>query len=129
MWNLDQELGDDLEPIVRSFYDKLFVDIMVGFFFQPHDKDHLIESQISWLRSNLGDRSGSYSGPSIRAAHEKLPILVGHFDRRHELLKQTLEEFDIPDQVRDEWLSLDQKLRPLVVKMGASARDEILAED
>lgn len=58
-------------------------------------------------------------------AHRGLPILAGHFDRRHVLLKETLERHDVPQHVREAWLDLDQRLRPLILKKGRAAADEL----
>ena len=128
-WNLDEELGADLEPMIREFYDELFDDVIVGFLFQPHDKEELIASQIRWLRAHLGDRAGTWDGGSIRKIHARLPILSGHFDRRHHILKLLLERWDVPDRVREEWLLLDAALRPLVLNLGAIERDRILSDE
>lgn len=127
-WNLDEELGEGrLDAMLTEFYDELFADVIVGFLFLPHDKAELIASQGRWLRGHLGDRAGSWTGGSIRTVHQHLPILPGQFDRRHYILKQLLERWEVPAHVRDEWLRLDAALRPLVLNVGATRRDRILA--
>lgn len=129
-YNLDAAVGPErLEAIVRELYDLLFDDVLVGFLFAPHDKETLIASQQRWLRAHLGDRAGEWHGGSIRALHHHLPILPGHFDRRHFLLKGILERHEVPEHVREEWLSLDLALRPLVLNLGAAERDRILRQD
>ncbi|MFU8806179.1 MAG: group I truncated hemoglobin [Bradymonadaceae bacterium] len=129
-WNLAEEIGGEarLIELMTRFYDRLFEDMMIGFFFVGKDKEHLIHSQIEYVSARLGDRGGEYTGPPIRKAHVKMPILVGHFDRRHQLLKEVLEEFGVPEHVRKAWLELDLSLRDLVVRGGAEARDEILRD-
>ena len=129
-WNLDDEVGADrLEAMITEFYDELFDDVIVGFLFQPHDKQELIASQLRWLRAHLGDRAGTWNGGSIRKIHQHVPILAGHFDRRHHILKLLLERWEIADHVRDEWLELDAALRPLVLNLGAMERDRILSSE
>ena len=129
-WDLDEEVGTArLEAMIRELYDVLFADVLVGFLFEPHDKEMLIASQQRWLRSHLGRRSETWQGRSIRASHEHLPILSGHFDRRHFVLRGLLERWEIPDHVRDEWLQLDQSLRPLVLNLGAERRDQMLEDE
>ena len=126
-FNLDDAIGETrFRELITTFYDRLFDDLMVGFLFQPFEKQHLIDSQMQWLRANLGDKAGTYEGKNIREAHEKLPILVGHFDRRHTILAELLVEFAVEQTIVDAWLTLDQALRPLVVRVGESARDDIL---
>ena len=130
-WNLATELGGParLEALITRFYDRLFDDMMIGFFFTGKDKTSLIASQIDYVQAHLGDKSHTYTGPPIRKAHAHLPILVGHFDRRHQILKEVLHEFDAPQHVVSAWLELDQSLRDLVVRTGDKARQEILGKN
>ncbi len=127
-WNLVDEVGGParMEALMRDFYDRLFDDVLVGFLFQPHDKEHLIRSQIAYVTAHLGDRSGRYDGPTIREAHNDVPVLPGHFDRRHYILREVLEEHGVPEHVRKAWLDLDQSLRKFVVNLGATRRDQML---
>lgn len=114
--------------MISEFYDELFDDVIVGFLFHPHDKADLIASQLRWLRAHLGDRMGTWDGGSIRKIHAHLPILAGHFDRRHHILVGLLDRWDVPEHVHDEWIALDASLRPLVLNVGAIERDRILSE-
>ena len=127
-WDFIEEVGGPTgaEELMRSFYDRLFEDVMVGFFFDNSDKEELIASQINYVHAYLGGRQGSYDGPSIRKAHQDLPILVGHFDRRHTILREVLEEFDVPRHAAKAWLDLDQAMRKMVINYGAQRRDEML---
>ncbi len=123
-WNFIEELGGEsaAETLMRSFYDRLFEDVMIGFFFVNSDKEALIRSQIEYVHANIGGRQGSYEGPSIRKAHRELPILSGHFDRRHQILKEVLDDFEVPEKVRDAWISLDLAMRPMVLRQGKEVR-------
>ena len=123
-WDLIEEVGGSqvMQALMRRFYDRLFDDIMVGFFFVDSDKEALIQSQIDYVYAHLGARRGTYEGPSIRRAHADLPILAGHFDRRHQILGEVLEEFDVPQHVIDDWLALDRSMRSMVLKGGEDAR-------
>ena len=127
-WNLVEEVGGEqaMEALMRDFYDRLFDDVIVGFLFQPHDKERLIASQIAYVTAHLGDRSGTYDGPTIRKAHEEVPVLPGQFDRRHFLLREVLFAHDVPEHVREAWLALDESLRRFVVHLGATKRDQLL---
>lgn len=124
-WNLAQEVGGDakLLKIVQDLYDRFFDDMMIGFFFQPHDKSRLVQSQLDYVSANLGDRSGVYGGPSIRKAHAALPILSGHFDRRHQILREVLADNQVPESVQKAWIAFDLSLRDFVVREGKKVRD------
>lgn len=128
-WRLDDEVGgpEALRAIVAELYAQLYDDLLVGFLFEPFDQAQLVAHQLDYLRAHLGDRSGRYTARSMRQAHQSLPILPGHFDRRHHLLKATLARHDVPAHVQEAWLGLDLALRPFVLNLGATARDALLS--
>lgn len=119
-WDLIEEVGGEevLQKLMRTFYDRLFEDLMIGFFFAGKDKEALVASQIDYVYANLGNRAGDYSGLPIRKAHHDMAILSGHFDRRHTILKEVLQEFEVPILVQEAWIALDLKMRPMVIRQG-----------
>ena len=127
-WNLSEELGgtDRLRAIVHDFYRQVFDDAMIGFFFAGNDLEHLVDMQVEYVRARLGTEDVDYTGTPIRGAHRDLPILPAHFDRRHELLVETLRDWDVPDHVYEAWVALERRLRDLVVRTGDERRREIL---
>ncbi len=122
--SLYDELGGEepLRAILRRLYDRLFDDVMVGFLFAGKDKAALVEHQLWFTARFLGGPS-RYEGKSIPDAHARLPLLPGHFDRRHHLLAQTLAECKVPERVAAEWLRVDALLKPAVLKSGEEARE------
>lgn len=130
-WDFIEELGGEEKALalMRHFYDRLFDDMIIGFFFDNSDHEALVRSQLAYVHAHIGGRQGSYDGPSIRKAHAQLPILTGHFDRRHQILRETLEKFDVADHVREAWLGLDVAMREMVINQGAQRRDDILSGD
>lgn len=126
-WELLEELGGDeaLGALLRDFYERIYADAMIGFFFLPHDIERLVAHQRDYILARLGRTRTRYGGMSMRQAHGALPILGAHFDRRHVLLTQTLQDHDVPAHVRDAWLDLDQRLRPFIVRMGQKTRDNM----
>lgn len=129
-WKLADEVGgvDELHDIVDEFYRRVFDDPLIGFLFASADRETLVEHQVEWIRAHLGAADVVYTGESIRSAHESLPITVGHFDRREEILRDVLMERDVPDHVREAWLELDADLRDFVVRTGEEAREEMLED-
>ena len=121
--SLYDDLGGEpvLRAVLRTLYDRLFDDRMVGFLFAGKDKERLIEHQLWFTARFLGGPS-RYEGKSIPDAHAALPLLKGHFDRRHHLLKQALAEHAVPEHVSAEWLRIDESLRSAVLKSGEEAR-------
>jgi hemoglobin len=127
-WNLSEEVGglERLEEMMRDFYERVFDDVMIGFFFVGTDLEQIAAAQVEYARARLGNEDIEYTGAPIRRAHLEHPILVGHFDRRHQLLKDVLRDYEVPEHVFSAWVDLEQKLRDLVIRTGGQARDEIL---
>lgn len=121
--SLYDDIGGEagLRRVLQALYDRLFEDLMVGFLFAGKDKQTLIEHQLWFTARFLGGPS-RYEGKSIPAAHAALPLLAGHFDRRHHLLRQVLVEHAVPAHVMAEWLRVDESLRTAVLKSGEDAR-------
>jgi hemoglobin len=107
--------------ILQDLYDRLFVDPIVGFLFEGKDKAHIVERQVAFTSRMLGGPQ-VYEGLSLPKAHAQLPLLPGHFDRRHRLLAQVLEAHAVPPQVARVWLQIDEALRPSVLASAEDAR-------
>jgi hemoglobin len=123
MISLYEAIGGErkIQTILQSLYDRLFDDAMVGFLFEGKDKAHIVQQQLAFTCRFLGGPQ-RYDGKPLPEAHAKLPLLPGHFDRRHRLLAQVLEEHDVPEDVRRVWLQIDESLRPSVLASGEEAR-------
>jgi hemoglobin len=112
-----------IRAVLRDLYDKLFDDPMVGFLFEGKDKNHLVEQQVSFTCGFLGGPQ-RYAGKALPQAHAALPLLPGHFDRRHRLLRQVLEKRGMPQEVASAWLRIDESLRSSVLASGQDAREK-----
>ncbi|MBK8172354.1 MAG: group 1 truncated hemoglobin [Sandaracinaceae bacterium] len=110
---------DRMREVLRDFYDQLFDDMLVGFFFQGRDKKKLIERQLQFTARAFGAEI-VYEGKSMPDAHGPLPpILPGHFDRRHRLLEEALRRHALPEDAIEVWLAYDKSFRRAV--LGAKA--------
>jgi hemoglobin len=108
--------------VLQSLYDKLFEDPIVGFLFAGKDKAHIVEEQLAFTCGFLGGPQ-VYRGKPLPEAHAALPLLPGHFARRHFLLQQTLDEQGVPESVKRAWLRIDEGLRGSVLAAGEEARE------
>jgi truncated hemoglobin YjbI len=123
MKTLYEAIGGEakVRAVLRSLYDKLFGDPMVGFLFQGKDKAHIVEQQVAFTCGFLGGPQ-RYVGKPLPEAHAALPLLPGHFDRRHRLLEQVLREERVPEEVIRAWLGIDDGLRTSVMAAGEQTR-------
>jgi hemoglobin len=124
MTSLYEAVGGEgaVRSVLSSLYDRLFVDPMVGFLFESKDRAHIVEQQLAFTCRFLGGPQ-RYDGKALPAAHAALPLLPGHFDRRHHLLEIVLDEHGVPDEVKRAWLRIDESLRSSVLSAGQDARD------
>ena len=125
MTTLYEAIGGEerVRAVLQALYDRLFVDPMVAFLFAGKDKQHLVEQQLAFTCGFLGGPQ-RYVGKPLPEAHASLPLLPGHFDRRHRLLEIVLQEQGVPEEVRRAWLRIDEGLRSSVLASGEVAREK-----
>jgi truncated hemoglobin YjbI len=102
-----------LRAIMRVFVDRVFSDVMIGFFFRDANRERIGELEYQHAAAFLG-AAVAYGGRPLDAAHRPHRIMGGHFERRREILRQVLVEHGVPDDVRQAWLAHTESLRPLV---------------
>jgi truncated hemoglobin YjbI len=86
---------------------------MIGFFFKGKDKRHLIQMELEFVLQLLG-AAAPYTGRGIREAHAPHPIMGGQFNRRTQILRETMRDHELPEQVQRRWLEHTESLRSLV---------------
>ena len=92
----DIETREDIELIIRAFYEKLLVDEVVGFLFtevvQLDLEKHFPKLADFWELQLLG--KGGYSGNPMRVhmdLHSKSALKKEHFDRWIFFFNQTID--------------------------------------
>ncbi len=109
----DQIGPDTLRAVITDFYARVFDDVMIGFLFIGKDRQRLIDKEVEFTARFLGGDM-RYTGRPIRAAHAKSPIMGGHFDRRLQILRETLAAHDVADAVQRAWIDHNLALRAQV---------------
>jgi hemoglobin len=110
-----------VRAVLEALYARLFDDPIVGFLFEGKDKARIVAAQVALTCAFLGGPQ-VYEGRPLPEVHATLPLLAGHFDRRHWLLAETLRAQRVPESAAAEWLRIDQALRPSVLAAGEEAR-------
>ena len=126
--NLFDHLGGEekVRAIVDTFIDRVFADRMIGFLFRDADRRRIKEFEYQLAAKFLG-ANVKYQGRPLHLVHSKHPIMGGHFARRRQILKETLEEYDVPAFVQEAWLKHTDSLRPLITPEADSACDPVAA--
>lgn len=126
--SLFERLGgaSKLREIIDFFIDRVFEDRMIGFFFRNADRARIKEMEYQLAAEFLG-ADVKYTGRPLAKAHANHPIMGGHFARRRQILKETLEAFHVPEQIKSIWLAHTDSLRPLITPEAGSGCDPIAA--
>ncbi len=108
--------AEKLSAILKSFYETMSKDILIGFFFQDKDIERIASKQGEFMLLAAGLLQVEFQGKGPNTAHEKLaPILEGHFDRRLLLLRQCLVTEGLTENQISFWLQFEESFRAMVV--------------
>jgi hemoglobin len=110
-----ERLGGEpgLRAIMDDFVGRVVSDIMIGFMFREVDPARLARLELEHAAAHLGGPS-HYSGRPLRQAHAKHRIMGGQFARRKELLRKTLVDHGVAQDIIDAWLAHIESLRDQV---------------
>ena len=111
-----------LRTIINTFIDRVFDDRMIGFFFRHADRNRIKDLEYQLAAHFLGAQV-KYQGRPLDQVHGKHPIMGGHFDRRRQILKETLELYHVPELIKAAWLAHTDTLRSLITPEQDSACD------
>ena len=113
-----------LRAVLADFYDRVFADVMIGFMFQGKDKQHLIDREYEMTAKMLGASHVAYTGRPMRTAHAAHTIFGGHFERRLQILRETLADHAVDPDVQREWLDHTLALREQITRdKGSECKD------
>jgi hemoglobin len=121
---LFEQLGGEpkLKAIINTFIDSVFDDRMIGFFFRHADRQRIKAMEYQLAAQFLGAQV-KYQGRPLDQVHAKHPIMGGHFARRRQILKETLDRYLLPEPIKTAWLAHTDALRPLITSQKDSECD------
>lgn len=116
--------GDALRAVISEFYDRVFRDVMIGFMFEGKNKRHLIDREWELVAALLGAPGVVYTGRPMRTAHAHHTIFGGHFERRLQLLRETLRDHAVDPEIQQAWIDHTQSLRSQITRdQGSECKD------
>jgi hemoglobin len=125
----DQIGGDVLRAVISDFYERVFRDVMIGFMFAGKDKQHLIDREWEFAANFLGAPGVTYTGRPLRAAHAQHTIFGGHFERRLQILRETMADHHVAPAVQQAWIEHTNALRAQITRdKGSECKDTGEAE-
>lgn len=108
-----------LREVIDAFVDRMFDDVMIGFFFARASRERIKEFEYQHAAAFLGGPV-TYEGRPLQAAHGTHRIRGGHFARRKEILRQVMAAKGVPDAVATALLDYTESLRGHVTKDAGS---------
>lgn len=110
-----EDIGGEiaLSAIISDFVDRVCADMMIGYLFARVNRERLKRMEFEHAAEFLG-AAIPYTGRSLRDAHGRHPIMGGHFGRRRQILKTTLERHGVAAPIMDAWLAYQDGLRDQV---------------
>jgi hemoglobin len=92
-------------------------DILIGFFFDGKDIALTASRQADFILA-AGGFIDRFEGRGPASAHTALPpILSGHFDRRLQILREVLNENQVPTDAIETWVQFEEGFREVVVTL------------
>lgn len=128
---LFEQMGGEpvLRRVIDRFVDRLFDDVMIGFFFKRANRERIKQKEYEFAAQHLG-ANVEYTGRPLAQAHAPHLIMGGQFDRRLQILKDTLDELGVPANVRAHWIDTTLSLRSLVTRdASGQCNDPLRRED
>jgi len=111
-----------VRKIVSAFYTKVLDSDRLAPYFEHTDLRRLIDHQTKFISQVLGGPA-SYGLEHLARAHAPLQILPDHFEEVADLLRETLEDFDLDPADVERLDHQVRSLRPHIVAAEmASAR-------
>lgn len=112
-----------LREVITDFYSRIFGDVMIGFLFEGKDRQRLIDREYEFTANLLG-ADVRYTGRPMRTAHAQSPIFGGHFERRLQILRETMRDHGVDPDVQAAWLDHSVALRPqITTDKGSECKD------
>jgi hemoglobin len=112
-----------LRAVITEFYARVFDDVMIGFLFAGKDRQRLIDKEYELTARFLG-ADIRYTGKPMRDAHKHSPIFGGHFERRLQILRETMRDHEVAPEVQAAWLDHSYALRPqITADRGSECKD------
>jgi len=110
---------ETLQKIHKIFYDKVYEPPWMRKFFEAIDQQVIEDQQTDFMMRALGGPN-VYCGKLPVPAHRHMYITEELFEIRHEILKESLIEAGVSEELREVWLRIDYSFKEALVKKSFS---------
>lgn len=109
-----------LSKVVLAFYDRMIESDVTGPYFEKVDMRRLVDHQTQFLSQVMGGPA-SFTDAQLAKYHAHLRIDPAAFDEAMELLRETLEDFDMDVADVDQVIAGMSSRRRFIVGDGTAA--------
>jgi len=95
-----------LERVHKRFYDKIYIHPWLKKFFEGHEQAAIELRQTQFMAEKFG-AAIRYPGMELELAHRRMYISEELLTLRRELLRESLEEEHVPEDMIVRWLKID----------------------
>ncbi|MDH5545413.1 MAG: group 1 truncated hemoglobin [Gammaproteobacteria bacterium] len=110
---------ETLDRVHKRFYDKVYQHPWLGRFFEGHDQTAIEKRQTQFMAEKMGGKK-PYLGKEPYMAHRAMFITDKLFDIRTELLRESLLEEGLAEELIERWIRIDNAFRKQIVKNSIS---------
>ncbi|MDQ6965960.1 MAG: group 1 truncated hemoglobin [Mariprofundaceae bacterium] len=96
-----------LEAVHKRFYDKIYLHPWLKQFFEGHEQAAIELRQTQFMAGKFG-ADITYPGMALELAHRRMYIPEELLKLRQSLLRESLEEEQVPEALIVRWLKIDQ---------------------
>ncbi len=104
-----------LQRVHKIFYDKIYFHPWLGKFFEGHNQTAIENRQTTFMAEKMGGNV-EYKGKDLVSAHRAMYITDELFDLRTDLLRESLTEAGIQNDLSERWIKIDNAFRRKIVK-------------
>jgi len=108
-----------LEKVHKIFYDKIYVHPWLKQFFASHDQQAIEGRQTSFLGEKMG--GPKYLGKPLEQVHENMYITSELFELRQKILKASLQEAEVSEELATRWLKIDNAFSGKITKKSVES--------
>lgn len=104
---------DTLRKAHKIFYDKVYAHPWLSPYFKGHEQSFIEEQQTKFMAEKFGGPR-EFLGKEPKYAHEHMYITEELFEVRQQLLRESLEEAGITEDLIERWLKIDSAFKKAV---------------
>lgn len=105
--------AETVNAVITDFVNRNFGDFIIGYLFEGRDKARIIRHESAYAAAHLGGPK-AYQGKPIASTHRPLRINSGHFRRRLAILRTTLRDHGVNEDIIARWIAREEKLESVV---------------